>query len=229
MNRLHHVLSVLGLAFGGSLCLAHGQPAGFAERVPAPRADVEPCRGFAPELATMVSVDAAIRGRADLSQLAGKTAATAPRWLGQMELVDHANTARLKVLILACGWPDAAVHGRRAVDDVWLIVQHADHDREFQRAFLAHVQHEVDAGRGSAVQLAYLSDRLDTADHRPQRWGTQLEQKGPCTFDFFPLDDRAQVEARRRALGWPTLDDYRRLVYETALPASCRHEAAAPQ
>jgi hypothetical protein len=204
------------------------EAADFARRVPAPRADAAACRGFAAELKTMVAVDGAIRARWDMSQLAGKTAATAPAFVAQTDVVDRGNTARLKERVLACGWPAADVHGAGAADDVWLIVQHADHDRAFQRAFLAHVQREVDAGRGSVTQLAYLSDRLDAADGRPQRWGTQLKQVGPCTFDFFPLDDRGQVEARRHALGWPSLAEYHQLVLDMTLPASCREGAKTP-
>jgi hypothetical protein len=49
-----------------------------------------------------------------------------------------------------------------------------------------------------------------------------MELKEPCRFEFLPLDDRAQVEARRKALGWPTLDAYQQVMHREMLPPSCR-------
>lgn len=83
------------------------------------------------------------------------------------------------------------------------------------------MQRQVKSGGGSPVQVAYLSDRLDVADGRPQKFGTQLTQKSGCDFDFAPLDDREKVEARRKDLKWPPLDEYKQLVHETSLPPGC--------
>ena len=38
----------------------------------------------------------------------------------------------------------------------------------------------------------------------------------PCAFDFQPIDDRAKVEGRRKAMGMPPLGDYRKIVLETS-------------
>jgi hypothetical protein len=179
------------------------------------------CKDYARELAAMVSVDAAMRSRWDLASMHAAPPGAMPRVVEQTQIVDRNNTRRLKSLVRRCGWPESKRDGRSAVDDVWLIVQHADHDRGFQRRFLQEVERRLARGEGSATQMAYLSDRLDAADKRPQRFGTQLEQTGRCNFEFALLDDRTAVEARRKALGWPGLDEYKRLVHQNLLPADC--------
>ncbi len=184
-------------------------------------ATLAPCSEYASELSTMVSVDQAIRSRWDWKALSEAKGGAVPRFIDQTKLVDLRNTERFKYLARVCGWPDRNKHGQSAVDDSWLIAQHADHDRKFQRTFLAEVQRQVKSAGGSSVQFAYLSDRLDVADGHPQKYGTQLVQKNACEFEFAPLDDRELVEARRRDLKWPPLEEYKKLVHENALPPEC--------
>ena len=42
------------------------------------------------------------------------------------------NSARLQELVHLYGWLSVSLVGVEASDSAWLIVQHADHDREFQ-------------------------------------------------------------------------------------------------
>jgi hypothetical protein len=182
------------------------------------------CAGFADELAVMVSADQALRARWDFSALPAGAGSNAelPRIVQQTALVDRTNTTRLKSLVRACGWPKRSVHGEQAVQNAWLLAQHADHDRRFQRMVLSLLEAGVKAGEVPPDNLAYLADRLAVAQGKPQPYGTQLTQTGPCTFDFSPLDSRERVEARRKGIGLPALDDYRKLVNETSLPPSCK-------
>jgi len=113
-----------------------------------------------------------------------------------------------------CGWPSAAAHGARAVKDAWLVVQHADHDLAFQKGVLDLVEQ---AGGDSVDQsFAYLYDRIAVLEKRPQHYGTQLSATNGvyCALAFDPMDDRAQVEARRTRLKMAPLDAYRRGVLE---------------
>jgi hypothetical protein len=182
------------------------------------------CSNYAADLAVMVSADQALRARWDFSALptGAVSPAELPRIVQQTALVDRANTTRLKALVRACGWPRRSVHGEQAVQDAWLLAQHADHDRRFQRLVLSLLEAGVKAGEVPPENLAYLADRLAVADGRPQRYGTQLNQTGPCGFEFSPLDNRARVEERRKAIGLPPLEDYRQLVNDTAASPGCK-------
>ena len=52
------------------------------------------------------------------------------------ESVDVANTERMKEIIEEIGWPTASKVGAEAANKAWLLVQHADHDPEFQERCL---------------------------------------------------------------------------------------------
>ena len=180
------------------------------------------CTAFASDLAAMVQADQALRSRWDMgAQAQAQYGSERPRVVQQTEVIDRQNTENLKRLIKTCGWPKRSVYGAGAVNDAWLLAQHADHDRKFQRTVLTHLQSAVAAGEAPGGQLAYLADRVAVGEGKPQLYGTQLDSKGPCQMDFFPFDDRAKVEERRRAVGLPPLEEYKRLVQENVLPQSC--------
>src|SRR3954469_25216000 len=70
--------------------------------------------------------------------------------------VDSANSAELKRIVLAMGWPTPEKVGEEAAEGAWLIVQHADHDISFQKYCL-----QVMTSHVSDVppwQFAYLYD-----------------------------------------------------------------------
>lgn len=177
------------------------------------------CAAFASDLAVMAQIDQALRSRWDTG--ADAFGSEPPQIVQQTQVIDRQNTESLKRMIKVCGWPKRSVYGAGAVNDAWLLAQHADHDRKFQRAVLVHLQRAVAAGEAPGGQLAYLADRVAVGEGKPQLYGTQLDSKGPCQMDFLPLDDRAKVEERRRAVGLPPLEEYRKLVQENLLPPGC--------
>lgn len=183
----------------------------------------ESCSGYAADLAAMAGADQALRKRFDF--LAMHTPEQ-KKLYQHTALVDRTNTARLKVLIDRCGWPSKAVHGENAVGHAWLLAQHADQDRPFQKKVLVLIEQAAAAsGEGVNRNIAYLTDRIAVAEKRPQPYGTQMKQRSDnaCDLEFEPLDDRAAVEARRAKLGMPTLDDYKRM-FEANLRCPPRNE-----
>jgi hypothetical protein len=89
----------------------------------------------------------------------------------------------------------------------WLLVQHADHDRAFQRTCLALLRaqppEEVDARN-----IAYLEDRVRVGEGRPQLYGTQFHTNEQGELEPFPIEDQNQVDTRRAAVGLSTLAEY---------------------
>ena len=198
---MQNFLKALGIAVAATLPCAAAQAA---------------CEDYIKELRTMVSADQALRSRLDFS----KINTLAQQKIGaHMGVIDRANTARLKVLIEQCGFPDTETHGERAGRDAWLLVQHADHDRAFQKQTLALLE-KIATERGEPVgrNFAYLSDRVAVAERRPQLYGTQLMSlpEQPCNVEFDQLDDREKVEGRRAALDMPPLDIYKKMVIKNA-------------
>lgn len=113
--------------------------------------------------------------------------------------IDRANTDRLKDIVSEIGWDGVLAAGRRTAIDAWHIVQHASHDREFQRDALAAFEpHAGDPALNS--HYAGLYDRLALADERPQRYGRELTCVDGARRAL-DLEDPDQVDLRRASIG----------------------------
>ncbi len=119
--------------------------------------------------------------------------------------VDSKTTARMKEIIAAKGWPGIKLVGADGANAAWLLVQHADADVAFQKQCLALLEKAVAAGDADAQSHAYLYDRVAVAEKRPQRFGTQFGADGEPQ----PIEDEANVDARRKAIGLGTMAEYR--------------------
>jgi hypothetical protein len=117
--------------------------------------------------------------------------------------VDAYNTHRLNEIMKSTGWPRISAVGKRAADAAALLALHADRNPQFQRQALALMQPLIETKEADPAQFAYLWDRT----HSPQRFGTQ----GGCvgsTWRPDELEDAAQVETRRAAMGMTPLSEY---------------------
>lgn len=125
--------------------------------------------------------------------------------LATVEEIDRQTTARMKELVAALGWPGRTLVGENGAHAAWLLVQHADRDLAFQRHCLALMGPLIATGEVSAIDHAYLYDRVAVAESRPQRFGTQF---GPDR-EPRPIEDSQDVDARREALGLCSMAEYR--------------------
>jgi len=137
----------------------------------------------------------------------------------RFEKIDRQNTGELKALLTKYSWFTISEWGRGADNDAWLIVQHADHDRDFQKAVLTKLEKLYPAGETEPSNYAYLYDRVatsfsDPAKRQLQRYGTQGECIGAGEWKPFPMEDPENVDARRAAVGLPPLAEYIPLVKE---------------
>jgi hypothetical protein len=149
---------------------------------------------------------------------------------GNVELVtrvmelDADNTAWLKAVVEAVGWPGCSIVGEEGAHAAWLLAQHADRDPHFQRRCVELLKRAVDVGEAAPPDLAYLTDRVLVNSCRPQLYGTQLTARDGR---FVPqrLQDPDSVDARRANLGLEPLEDYLRRAterYGAPVPATLR-------
>jgi hypothetical protein len=164
------------------------------------------------ELQKRVAVDQAARGdlfnaqwRAELPALAAEvwSALLASR----LWAVDCDNTAWLQQQMKEIGWFDIEKYGAAADKDAWLLVQHADRSKPFQRETLAMLESLL-ADKTDPKNLAYLHDRVAMGEGRPQRYGTQGQCQPDGTWKPNESEDPAGVDARRKALGLPPIAEY---------------------
>ncbi len=130
-------------------------------------------------------------------------------YLARWTAIDEANTARLKEIVAQHGWPGTALVGTDGALAAFLIVQHADRDRSFQREMLSVVQAAYQAGQIPAQNYAYLLDRVRVGEGKLQVYGSQSQLAPDGTkWVPYPIEDEANVDERRRAVGLGPLAEY---------------------
>jgi hypothetical protein len=120
--------------------------------------------------------------------------------------VDADNLAWLKEVVTEVGWPGRSMVGGDGAHAAWLLAQHADQDPSFQRRCLDLLSQAVVGGEASSAELAYLTDRVLSAEGKPQEYGTQFIG---CERGWIPrqLRDPEGVDERRAQMGLERLAD----------------------
>ncbi len=121
------------------------------------------------------------------------------------------------------GWPTIDMVGRDGAEAAWLLVQHADAAPELQRRALDLMQPLAARGQASVANLAYLTDRVRVAERMPQLYGTQFRPDTEGVQRPCPIEDAAHVDARRAAVGLPSIATYARQL-EAAVGGRARTE-----
>ncbi|MEM0963605.1 MAG: DUF6624 domain-containing protein [Bacteroidota bacterium] len=160
---------------------------------------------LARQLSFRVEADQAGRGLVTLALRQGRQPDAADGAFASA--IDSLNTAWLKGVVAERGWPKVSEVGEQGASDAWLLAQHADRDRAFQREVLGLMEAAVAEGEASGSDFAYLTDRVRLAAGEPQVYGTQLR-----VVDGQPvpreIEDADGVDARRAAVGLNSLSDY---------------------
>ena len=138
----------------------------------------------------------------------------------EMVAVDADNLRWLKAMVTEHGFPTPAQVGEEGVGHAWLLLQHADADPAFQEAMLEKLMANPENGGVGKPELAMLSDRLLIAQGKPQRYATQFvpDRQGNLVPQQ-PIEDFAQVDQRRSAMGLMPLATYQCMVRATYGPA----------
>ncbi|ANM32317.1 hypothetical protein ABI59_16950 [Acidobacteria bacterium Mor1] len=128
-----------------------------------------------------------------------------------VDAVDQANTARIRRIVEEHGWPTVAMVGSDGARAAWLLVQHADHELEFQQHSLELMASHAENDQADRIDVAYLTDRVRVNEGRPQLYGTQFywadDKRVPQ-----PIEDPDNVDERRKGLGMRTLRSYSKFV-----------------
>ena len=120
------------------------------------------------------------------------------------------NTKKLKKIIEEHGWPTVSLVGKKASYNAWLIAQHSDSDRAFQRKIRETLIkiNKNSPGEINKAHIAYLTDRLLVAQGKPQKFGTQFKFNKKGELKVRQIKNRRGVDALRRKYDLPPLKDY---------------------
>lgn len=143
-----------------------------------------------------------------------KTPPSSPKWKGYQRdvmKVDADNTARMKQIVNEYGWPGKSLLGEKAAGDAWLMIQHADADKPFQRKCFKLVLRALDQGEIARPDAALFIDRVLVGEGRPQLYGSQWNFKDG-TLKPAPIMDPKTVDARRKAMHLMPMKEYETLL-----------------
>lgn len=125
------------------------------------------------------------------------------------EKIDKKNTKLLKKMIDQFGWPTIPMVGKKASFFAWLIVQHADHDVQFQKDVLKLIKKiysdkiEVDP-----KNIAFLTDRILVNEGKKQIFGTQFYYSKYGQLIPNPIGNKKKMNLLREKYGLPSFDEY---------------------
>jgi hypothetical protein len=122
-----------------------------------------------------------------------------------MVRVDSLNMARVSAIIDSAGWLGPDEVGQKASGTLWLVIQHAP--LPLQERYLPELRLAVEEGKARAMDLAYLEDRVEMRNGRPQIFGSQIEMKNGKA-GLWSIRDEETVNDRRSSVGLGPLEDY---------------------
>lgn len=166
------------------------------------------------ELAKMYINDQAVRGKVhyDLIKKYGIDSSEVIRT--GMGKVDLSNRERIKQIISEYGFPNKRQVGSMGMKSIFIIIQHADRDPEWQKAQLGDIKIAVDKGELEAQKYAYLFDRIRVNSGEKQYYGTQFADvdvsKG--TAIIAETEDLEGLYKRRMEIGLMPLKLYKKLI-----------------
>jgi hypothetical protein len=99
------------------------------------------------------------------------------------------------------GWFTITRDGPQADHAAWLMVQHADSDRDFQRQMIDVLEPLVDKHETFGPRFASLYDRWAEGANQPQRFGLGGTCTGPGKWKPRLMEDPSGVDRRRAAIG----------------------------
>ena len=122
-----------------------------------------------------------------------------------MRAVHECNASRLLAILEIHGWPCQSLVGEAPARAAWLVLQHAIGSPALQRRGLALLRDAAARQEVPAWQVAMLEDRILVFEGREQRFGTQFDWDPQGQLSPLPIEDAANVDARRHEVGLASL------------------------
>jgi hypothetical protein len=156
------------------------------------------------ELLSMCEVDMQVQGKIRDTQEKGNQAGLNACFQSLLDIHTR-HAARLQAITEEHGFPSISMVGKDGAHAAWLVVQHADHDLEFQKRVLSLVTAPAFADEAARADVAYLSDRVSLGERKPQRFGTQYASRD----NVWTLENKDMVNEWRAQFDLPplTLED----------------------
>jgi hypothetical protein len=134
---------------------------------------------------------------------------TQERWEGFKDSVYLKNQKRAQEILNTYGFVGFDLAGVNGSRNFWLIVQHSDHNPEFQKEVLVEMKKEVAKQNAISTNYGLLVDRVNLNTGKAQIYGTQVTYN-MNTGQAYPrrLEDSIHVNQRRKSIGLEPIEKY---------------------
>lgn len=124
---------------------------------------------------------------------------------------DERNRERLKELIKENGFPTKELVGKDAKKGIFLMIQHSDGDKEWQKSQLPNIERAVKNGDMDGQSYAYLYDRIQINSGKKQLYGTQFAKVDPINkvVELAETEDLENLDRRRMEVGMMPIEMYK--------------------
>lgn len=125
--------------------------------------------------------------------------------------VDEKNRSRLKEIFKEHGFPTRKLVGKDAMQGVFLMIQHSDGDKEWQKSQLSNIEKAVKNGDMDGQSYAYLYDRIQINNGENQLYGTQFSKVDPINkvVELAETEDMENLDKRRMEIGMMPIKMYK--------------------
>jgi len=149
------------------------------------------------------------RNRLTDKQNGGLDSLSETHLISEISKADKRHYPLIIKIFLDYGYPSHSLVGEASAHNYWLLVQHQDHQIQFQEKILIAMKGLLDGGQVSLTDYAYLVDRVNINKGEKQVYGTQMILNPEKTsFICKPVFEPDSLDARRKSMGLPPIDFY---------------------
>ena len=131
------------------------------------------------------------------------------KWNSFKDSVFTTHEKRLKQIFEKYGFVGIDLAGKDGSHNFWLMVQHCDHNTEFQKEVLEKMKIQVDKQNADPSNFGLLVDRVNLNTGEKQIYGTQVTYNMENGQAYpLPLKDSLKVNERRKSIGLEPIEDY---------------------
>ena len=112
---------------------------------------------------------------------------------------DSIDLVKVEAILSKYGWLGPDSIGEPGTVTLWVVIQHAD--LKTQEKYLPMMKDAVKNGKARPQDLAYLEDRIEMGNRRPQIFGTQYILGYDGTMKFYKIGDKKAVDSLRAQMG----------------------------
>lgn len=135
----------------------------------------------------------------------------------EMAKIDAAHEVRMTQIINEHGWPDAEMVGLKGTQAMWLLVQHAS--PQLLKKCLPYMKQAAERNELLWATVALSIDRDLLYDGKKQLYGSQLHMSQSGSYETYPVEDEANLDARRRQVGLGPIALYKAQMLEMNKPS----------